>query len=105
MLVAVMLGMWWLRRRVEQQVAELLQALKEAERQHVVLLSVEEIDGMIYGWDMTNQEFVCQGRTARELSASFEARYPTRSAAVASGPEPLLQRLRQESRAARGDAR
>lgn len=99
MLVSTMLGLWWVRRRAHRLVEELIEAIRERERQDLVLLTVEEIDGMIYGWDMINQEFVCQGRSAAELSASFGARYPTRSAAVAAGPEELLQRLRQQNRA------
>lgn len=98
MLILVVFSLYWIRRRVDKKVQELIVAIKQAEAQSVVLLSVEEINGVIYGWNLRNEEFVCQGRTIKELQSSFAARYPTLSAAVAYGPEDLMRRLRQESK-------
>ena len=65
-------------------------------RAQPIELSVEEIDGTVYGWLVGTQDFACQGRTFSELRDNFKLRYPGKSALIADGPENLLIRLRQE---------
>ena len=75
-----------------------LQAIKDRQIDAVIVpLRVEEVDGMIYGWHASTQEFVCQGRDARELGRNFSMRFPAQLASVVEGPEELLTRLRAQT--------
>lgn len=88
---------WRVQRRLEA-IAMVLQAIQATQTDALIVpLRVEEVDGMIYGWHASTEEFVCQGRDARELGRNFSMRFPAQLASVVEGPEELLTRLRAQT--------
>lgn len=70
--------------------------LEEIEQRLPVPLTVDEINGTLYGWHHDTKDFVCQGRTLQELRDSFRARYPHKGVHIVHGPDDVLNRLRVE---------
>ena len=50
---------------------------------NMVYLSAELIDNTVYCYDLSTNEFICQGKTYRELLDHFKARRPGCGATVA----------------------
>mgnify|MGYP003344930465 CR=1 FL=1 len=82
-----------LREEVRQEV------LEELERRLPVLITIEEINGVVYGWDHKTNDFVCQGENMEQFRAAFSARYPGRNATIMDGPDELVQRFKTELKA------
>ena len=80
------------RGRLERATAE----LEEIEIRLPVMLTIDEINGMVYGWNHHTKDFVCQGRNLTEFRSHFRARYPNRSVWIMDGPEELITRFKTE---------
>lgn len=87
--------LWWAQRRIKREIVEEA-LLAELERRVPVLLDIDEINGMVYGWDHQTNDFVCQGRNMAEFRSHFRQRFPERNAAIVDGPEELKQRFKAE---------
>lgn len=87
--------LWWAQRELERAVAA-EELLAELERRIPVGINIEEINGVVYGWDHKTQDFVCQGRDIAEFRTNFRARFPDRNAAIVDGPDELIARMKQE---------
>lgn len=89
------LGLWWAQKRIEREILE-DEIEAELKRRIPVLLNIDEINGMVYGWDHRTNDFVCQGRDMAEFRNNFQLRFPDRNAAIMEGPEELMARMKQE---------
>jgi hypothetical protein len=85
----------WLQYRAIHEAVE-QEVLEELERRLPVGLTIEEIDGVVYGWNHKTMDFVCQGENMEQFRNAFRARYPNRSAAIIDGPEHLMTRFKTE---------
>jgi len=70
--------------------------MEQIQSQIPVLISIDEIDGMVYGWHHQTKDFVCQGRDLNEFRSAFRTRFPNRSVAIVDGPDELTNRFKRE---------
>lgn len=89
------LGLWWAQKRIEREIVE-EELVAELQRRLPVQLNIEEINGMVYGWDHKTNDFVCQGRDLEEFRSHFRARFPNRNAAIMDGPDELIAKMKQQ---------
>ena len=95
-LIAAAWMFWhWLQYRAIRESVE-QEVLEEMERRLPVGLVIEEINGVVYGWDHKTNDFVCQGENMEQFRDAFRARYPNRNASIVDGPDHLLQRFKTE---------
>lgn len=94
--VIAWLVMRWIDIRAKDYARARQQILQERLQDQPVRLSVEQMGDMLYCWDAATKDFVCQGRNIEELRQNFSLRYPNRNAAIAQGPEDLIDALRQQ---------
>lgn len=87
--------LWWAQRRIEQEIVQ-EELLEELQRRIPVGLNIEEINGMVYGWDCKTMDFVCQGRDLTEFRSHFQARFPDRRGAIMAGSDELIERFKSE---------
>lgn len=93
---AVWLLMRWINIRSADYARARQQILERQLLEQPVRLSVEQLGDMLYCWDAVTNDFVCQGRDMAELRQNFGLRYPNRNAAIAQGPQELVDQLRQQ---------
>ena len=95
-LIAAAWMFWhWLQYRAIRESVE-QEVLEEMERRLPVGLVIEEINGVVYGWDHKTNDFVCQGENMEQFRDAFRARYPNRNASIVDGPDDLLRRFKTE---------
>lgn len=100
-LVALLAVLWLVMRGVSRyytsQMIRTAEELKDLVQRLPIPLTVEQINGTLYGYHMSTKDFVCQGRDLRELAESFRRRYPGRLAHITDAPDAaVLVELKQQ---------
>ena len=98
-IIVVWTVFWILGKVIEIRIARETQReemLDQLEQRLPVGLVIEEINGVVYGWDHKTNDFVCQGRYMEQFRDAFRTRYPNRSATIVDGPDELMQRFKTE---------
>lgn len=62
----------------------------------IIPIKVEVINGVIYCWNSTNDDFICQGADYQEIATNFRVRYPSKWAHIVDGPTEILQDLKKQ---------
>jgi hypothetical protein len=95
-LMAVLVIVWYVLRRVndrlEQQLTELVEELENC----IIGLDVEVDNNQYFLYNTLDKSFVCQGATAEEIKQRFLARCPGQNAYFAGGDERAIEYLTQE---------
>jgi hypothetical protein len=84
---AVLIAVWVWSRRIEREV-------KNVEKDIEVLLSkilfmrVEKHNDLMFAYDASSGDFVCQGNSMEELNTNFGIRYPNRRGIIVEAEEP-----------------
>jgi len=95
MCLAALMIYLYVRGLVKNVESEIMQVLAMA-RERLLPIIVERVDGTIYCYSKADNQFICQGTTAEEISQAFKARFPERVAVIAGGDDGLVNELSQQ---------
>jgi len=68
----------------------------ELEQQHNIGMRVEVDQNIIYCYNSETNQFLCQGRTLKEIQEVFQARFPNMSAYVDGGDPEVIEKWKNE---------
>lgn len=88
---------YWIGNRISQQLMKEVEDELKNNTNGSIEIKVEKINGVIYGWDADNGDFVCQGATLNELKTHFKSRFPTQAAFITNGTNDILEQLKNEN--------
>lgn len=75
-----------MRNEIRNNINELYEQFKQ-----FTLMRIEQQDSMLYAYNMTTDEFICQGRNFDEIHDAFTKRFPGEKAIVTQGEELLFK--------------
>jgi hypothetical protein len=73
--------------------AELDEFVDKLEKQKLIILDIEAVDGQFMCYNSLTKEFVCMGRNMAEVQERFVQRYPNKEAAMIK-EDPAAQQLK-----------
>ena len=73
---------------------ELDEFVDKLEKQKLIILEVEAVDGQFMCYNTLTKEFVCMGRNMAEVQERFQQRYPQKEAALIK-EDPVAQQLKE----------
>ena len=95
-LMAVLVIVWYVLRRVNDRLEQQLTELVEELENRIIGLDVEVDNNQYFLYNTLDKSFVCQGATAEEIKQRFLARCPGQNAYFAGGDERAIEYLTQE---------
>ena len=72
---------------------ELDEFVDKLDKQKLIILEVEAVDGQFLCYNTLTKEFVCMGQNMAEVQERFQQRYPDKEAAVVK-EDPVAQQLK-----------
>jgi len=73
--VAILIGIWLWTRSLNQELDVAHQQLKDV-MSKIIFIRTEEHNGIIFAYNIFNNDFVCQGKDLDELNTNFGIRFP-----------------------------
>lgn len=92
-IVLVRLAVWYLLKKAEQRLQELIQTVEQAQA-NSVQARVEEHDGVFYVYNAEDNTFMVQGTNIAELKKRINERWKDVRVYVTEGDESVLERLK-----------
>lgn len=83
-------------RRVREEIVSNITEIEEHIKNHLVVLRVEKVDGVMYAYKHATGEFVAQGKDLDEMDKQFKERYPGKKGVVIEGAEYITEFLKEE---------
>lgn len=82
--------------RIKRQVDQIInKAIAEAEDQ-LIGLEIEVDNHTYFCYNSKDKQFVCQGKTAKEIQEAFGRRYPEKTAYLAGGDPVAVENFKTE---------
>lgn len=78
------------REEYKEEVGDLIAKAQE-ELKKILVVRVEKHGEMMYLYNQTNNEFICQGKDLEEVRKAYLLRYPNKRALVDDGKELLFK--------------
>ena len=78
------------RDELREELAENL-AIIEQQLKEIVVLRAEKVGSVIYVYNQSTNEFICQGKDIEEVNSAWLARYPGKRALIDEGRELLFK--------------
>lgn len=75
---------------------ELIEFTKALEQEQLIALRVETNDDQFLCYNARTDDFVCQGCSLTEIKQRFKQRFPDKDAAICSGDESTLTKLKEQ---------
>lgn len=98
-MVAVAFAVWAVSTvlRINRKIKGDLGALEQqVDSGHLIPLVVETVNDQFFCYNANTQDFVCQGRDILEIKQRFRQRFPNKHAAICSGDESALDKLKEQ---------
>jgi len=94
----VVLGLyiWVLYQRIKSRVDEMVDRIINEAEADLVGLEIEVDNGVYFCYNNENKQFICQGTTVAEIRTAFQARFPDKTAYLASGDPRVVAELKTE---------
>lgn len=83
-------------KRVRDEIISNITQIEEHIRDHLVVLRVEKVDGVMYAYKHATGEFVAQGVDLDEMDKQFKERFPGKKGVVIEGSEYIVEFLKEE---------
>ena len=96
---AVIAGVWMFY-RINALVDKITQELEDMDDQlpdAVIHVSVEADNNMLYCYSREDKQFICQGRTLKDIEQAFLSRFPDKLCVISEGDQELLKQLHAEN--------
>ena len=81
---------WWEKYKLnnfEKELEEDLDKLHTHFVKNFVNIKLEQVNDVIYAYDMKDESFICQGKTKEEIMECFNKRYPDKKGLIHKGGE------------------
>lgn len=98
MAVAMLILRWTVRRAVDRLIGEIDQELsaKSTEAASGPKLKVEFDQNIYFTYNVSNNQFVCQGATVQQLRERLSVMFPGQTATIVEGDPTVLAAMQQE---------
>ena len=96
MATSMLILRWAMRRAIDRIVGKIDQELAEADSDPGPKLKVELDQNIYFTYNVSNNQFVCQGTSVRQLRERLSEMFPGQTATIVEGDPSVLAAMQQE---------